>query len=107
MTTSPFYSQNDINVYNDNCLDYLKTLADNSIKFTLTSPPYDDIRDYNGYSFSDQSVDQLAQAMHRLSSQSHDQLLQMGQRSAQLAAAVSPKIASASLMSVIKDSTHE
>jgi site-specific DNA-methyltransferase (adenine-specific) len=32
-------------------LEYLKTLPDNSIKFTLTSPPYDDIRDYNGYSF--------------------------------------------------------
>ena len=48
---SPFYSQNDIDIYNDNCLDYLKSLPDNSIKFTLTSPPYDDIRDYNGYSF--------------------------------------------------------
>ena len=47
----PFYSQNDINIYNNNCLDYLKSLPDNSIKFTLTSPPYDDIRDYNGYSF--------------------------------------------------------
>lgn len=47
----PFYSQNDITVYNENCLTYLKTIPDNSIKFTLTSPPYDDIRDYNGYSF--------------------------------------------------------
>jgi site-specific DNA-methyltransferase (adenine-specific) len=47
----PFYSQNDVNIYNNNCLDYLKSLPDNSIKFTLTSPPYDDIRDYNGYSF--------------------------------------------------------
>ena len=49
--TTPFYSQNDISIYNSDCLDYLKTLPDNSIKFTLTSPPYDDIRDYNGYSF--------------------------------------------------------
>ena len=49
--TTPFYSQNDINIYNSNCVDYLKSLADNSIKFTLTSPPYDNIRDYNGYSF--------------------------------------------------------
>ena len=48
---TPFYSQNDISIYNSDCLDYLKTLPDNSIKFTLTSPPYDDIRDYNGYSF--------------------------------------------------------
>jgi site-specific DNA-methyltransferase (adenine-specific) len=49
--TPPFYSQNDIDIYNLDCLAYLKTLPDNSIKFTLTSPPYDDIRDYNGYSF--------------------------------------------------------
>ena len=49
--TPPFYSQNDIDIYNLDCLAYLKTLPDNSIKFTLTSPPYDDIRDYKGYSF--------------------------------------------------------
>lgn len=49
--TAPFYSQNDINIYNSDCLVYLKTLPDNSIKFTLTSPPYDNIRDYNGFSF--------------------------------------------------------
>jgi len=48
---SLYYSSNNINIYHDDCLDYLKTLSDNSIKFTLTSPPYDDIRDYNGYSF--------------------------------------------------------
>jgi DNA modification methylase len=47
----PFYSNSDIEIYNSDCLEYLKTLSDNSIKFTLTSPPYDDIRDYNGYSF--------------------------------------------------------
>jgi site-specific DNA-methyltransferase (adenine-specific) len=49
--TTLFYSKNDINIYNSDCLEYLKTLSDNSIKFTLTSPPYDDIRDYNGFSF--------------------------------------------------------
>jgi len=48
---TPFYSKNDINVHNVNCLDYLNTLPDNSIKFTLTSPPYDNIRNYTGYSF--------------------------------------------------------
>lgn len=46
-----YYSNNNINIHNDDCLNYLKSLPDNSIKFTLTSPPYDDIRDYNGYSF--------------------------------------------------------
>jgi site-specific DNA-methyltransferase (adenine-specific) len=59
---APFYSQNDINVYNSNCLDYLKTLPDNSVKFTLTSPPYDDIRDYKGYSFP---FEEIAQELWR------------------------------------------
>jgi len=52
----PFYSQNDVNVYNLNCLDYLKTLPNDSIKFTLTSPPYDNIRNYNGYSFPFEAI---------------------------------------------------
>ena len=51
MTHTPIYTASDITIFNENCIDYLKTQLDNSIKFTLTSPPYDDIRDYNGYSF--------------------------------------------------------
>lgn len=47
----PIYSINDINIYHCDCLEYLKTIQDNTIKFTLTSPPYDNIRDYKGYSF--------------------------------------------------------
>ena len=60
--TTLYYSNKDINIYNDNCLDYLKTLPDNSIKFTLTSPPYDEIRDYNGYSFP---FEEIAQELWR------------------------------------------
>lgn len=48
---TPYYSNNNIIVYNVDCLEYLRTIPNNSIKFTLTSPPYDNIRDYNGYSF--------------------------------------------------------
>lgn len=33
------------------CIDGMKQLADESIDLTVTSPPYDGIRDYNGYSF--------------------------------------------------------
>lgn len=58
----PFYSKNNINVYNSDCLDYLKTLPNDSIKFTLTSPPYDDIRDYKGYSFP---FEEIAQELWR------------------------------------------
>ena len=60
--TTLYYSNKDINVYNDNCLDYLKTQSDNSIKFTLTSPPYDEIRDYKGYSFP---FEEIAQELWR------------------------------------------
>jgi hypothetical protein len=61
------------------------------------------IEGYNGYSCGDDSVEQLALAMHRLSSLGDEKLLQMGQRSAQLASVLTPNIATASLMSVIHD----
>ena len=59
---TPFLSLNDIEIYNDDCLNYLKCQPDNSIKFTLTSPPYDNIRDYNGYSFP---FEEIAQELWR------------------------------------------
>jgi site-specific DNA-methyltransferase (adenine-specific) len=37
--------------YNMDCLDGMKQLPDNSVDLTVTSPPYDNLRDYNGYSF--------------------------------------------------------
>jgi site-specific DNA-methyltransferase (adenine-specific) len=37
-------------LFNDDCLKILPTLADNSIDLVLTSPPYDNIRDYNNSS---------------------------------------------------------
>jgi len=58
-----YFSKNNIEIYNDDCLAYLKTQADNSIKFTLTSPPYDDIRDYKGYSFP---FEEIAQELWRV-----------------------------------------
>ena len=60
---SLFYSSNDIEIYNDDCLTYLKTQSSDSIKFTLTSPPYDDIRDYKGYSFP---FEEIAQELWRV-----------------------------------------
>lgn len=40
----------DINrIYNENCLETLSRMPDNFLDMTLTSPPYDDLRDYNGY----------------------------------------------------------
>jgi DNA modification methylase len=59
---TPFLSLNDIKVYNNDCLNYLKCQSDDSIKFTLTSPPYDNIRDYKGYSFP---FEEIAQELWR------------------------------------------
>lgn len=64
------------------------------------------IEGYNGYSCGDDSVEQLALAMHRLSLLSDEKLLQMGQRSAQLASVLTPNIATASLMSLIPGAAH-
>lgn len=58
----PFLSQNDVEIYNEDCLDYLKRQPNDSIKFTLTSPPYDNIRNYNGYSFP---FENIAQELYR------------------------------------------
>ena len=39
-----------INLYNDDCLDILPTIPDKTIDLIITSPPYDNIRDYNNSS---------------------------------------------------------
>jgi site-specific DNA-methyltransferase (adenine-specific) len=43
-------------VYNESCLDTLKKMPDNFIDLTVTSPPYDNLRDYNGYSFDFENI---------------------------------------------------
>ena len=37
--------------YNADCLAAMRETEDECIDLTVTSPPYDDIRDYNGYTF--------------------------------------------------------
>ena len=39
---------NNIQLYNGDCLDVMKTISDNSVDLTVTSPPYDNLRTYNG-----------------------------------------------------------
>lgn len=47
----------DINkIYNENCLDTMDKMPDNFIDLTVTSPPYDNLRTYNGYSFDFENV---------------------------------------------------
>jgi DNA modification methylase len=43
-------------IHNENCLDTMFKMPDNFIDLTVTSPPYDDLRTYNGYSFDFENI---------------------------------------------------
>jgi len=43
-------------IYNQNCLDTMSMMPDNFVDLTVTSPPYDNLRKYNGYSFEFEKV---------------------------------------------------
>lgn len=43
-------------IYNENCLDTMSRMKNNFIDLTVTSPPYDNLRTYNGYSFDFESI---------------------------------------------------
>jgi len=45
---------NEIHV--ENCLDTMKRMPDGFVDLVVTSPPYDDLRSYNGYSFDFESI---------------------------------------------------
>ena len=42
--------------YNENCLDTMSRMPDCFVDLTVTSPPYDNLRTYNGYSFDFESI---------------------------------------------------
>ena len=50
-------------IYNENCLDTMARMADNFIDLTVTSPPYDNLRQYNGYSFP---FEDIAKELYRV-----------------------------------------
>lgn len=43
-------------VIQGDCLEVMKTLEDNSVDMVLTSPPYDNLRDYKGYTFNFEGI---------------------------------------------------
>ena len=43
-------------IYNEDCLEGMKRIEDGSVDLVVTSPPYDNIRDYNGFSVDLHSV---------------------------------------------------
>ena len=42
--------------HNENCLDTMARMPAGLIDLTVTSPPYDNLRDYNGYSFNFEAI---------------------------------------------------
>jgi DNA modification methylase len=53
-------------VIQGDCLEVMKTLEDNSIDLTVTSPPYDNLRNYNGYTFDFEGI---AKELYRVTKQ--------------------------------------
>ena len=45
-----------VKIYNEDCLITMKRMPDNFVDFVITSPPYDDIRNYNGYQFEFEKI---------------------------------------------------
>ena len=43
-------------IYVENCLDTMKRMPNDSVDLVVTSPPYDNLRTYNGYSFDFESI---------------------------------------------------
>lgn len=44
------------NIYRADCIKFMKSMPANFIDLTVTSPPYDDLRDYKGYSFDFENI---------------------------------------------------
>jgi len=49
--------------YLGDCLEVMKGIEDKSINLTVTSPPYDNLRTYNGYTFN---FEEIAKELYRI-----------------------------------------
>ena len=54
------------NIYNMDCLEGMKQIPDGTIDLTVTSPPYDNLRTYNGYCFD---FENIARELYRVTKQ--------------------------------------
>lgn len=50
-------------IYNEDCLVTMNNMPDNFIDLTITSPPYDNLRSYNGFDFD---FDNIAKELYRV-----------------------------------------
>ena len=67
--------------YCDDCVHGMKALPDESVDLTVTSPPYDNLRDYNGYTFDwKETIDELYRVTSRGGGMCMDSLRSNNQR---------------------------
>jgi DNA modification methylase len=50
-------------VIHGDCCDVMKTLKDNTVDLTITSPPYDELRDYDGFSVN---INEISTQLYRI-----------------------------------------
>jgi DNA modification methylase len=50
-------------IYNEDCLETMKAIPNDFIDLTVTSPPYDSLRVYNGFSFN---FPQVAKSLYEI-----------------------------------------
>ena len=62
----PFWGHSDLEIYNESNLHTMGRMPDNCIDLTVTSPPYDGLRNYNGYSFP---FEEIAKELYRVTKQ--------------------------------------
>lgn len=61
-------SNKDLNkIYNENCLKTMSRVSDNFIDLTITSPPYDNMRSYEGNNFTE--FEDVAKELYRITKQ--------------------------------------
>jgi len=53
-------------IYNYDCVDFMKSMNENYVDLTITSPPYDNLRNYKGYSFD---FENIAKNLYRVTKQ--------------------------------------
>lgn len=61
-----YYANNVFSLYNGDSAEVLKQLQAESINLTVTSPPYDNLRKYNGFSFDFETI---AKELYRVTKQ--------------------------------------
>lgn len=62
----PFLRQKDVEIWNESNLETMANMPDNHIDLTVTSPPYDDLRTYKGFTLP---IEEIAKELYRITKQ--------------------------------------